>query len=372
MKNRSKMILGLASMLGISAGAAAISGFAWFTTQRTADISASNFKVGSGDGTLKISSAGSLVNCAIETNANNTVAINPSTGELEDVSSGDGKTFHKVLLSTNKQSVDHIVLEDGSKSKVNTNQMVYISWNVKVENVGPGTKLNVFASNDGPIFKQNLANSKTTQNVVGDGTAKDFVLPTAFDKIESVKVGDTTLEAAKYTATPAERKISFTDAPAGSVEIVTSIDYSSCYRLAIYDLNDVSNATDDTLVYFYSAAGKTSYVKAEDKAALEDDDPETTATRNGSGTLTANDFISTSAAIISSTDPAASTANGVKPNNQLLIEDLIASTTSPVKDNSHTLRFVVWCEGTSTPDEAVVASNGVDLSLKLVGLTKAN
>lgn len=39
------MILGLASLLGVTAGATAVSGFAWFVTTKTADVAVTNIKV---------------------------------------------------------------------------------------------------------------------------------------------------------------------------------------------------------------------------------------------------------------------------------------------------------------------------------------
>ena len=39
------MILGLASLLGVTAGATAVSGFAWFVTTKTADVNVTNIKV---------------------------------------------------------------------------------------------------------------------------------------------------------------------------------------------------------------------------------------------------------------------------------------------------------------------------------------
>ena len=45
MTNRTKMILGLASLLGVTAGATAVSGFAWFVTTKTADVDVTNIGV---------------------------------------------------------------------------------------------------------------------------------------------------------------------------------------------------------------------------------------------------------------------------------------------------------------------------------------
>ena len=45
MTKKSKMTLALASMLGITAGATAVSGFAWFATTKSADIDITNIGV---------------------------------------------------------------------------------------------------------------------------------------------------------------------------------------------------------------------------------------------------------------------------------------------------------------------------------------
>jgi len=359
MKNRSKMILGLASMLGISAGAAAVSGFAWFTTQRTADISASNFVVGASEGSLQISSvADKFVNCSKTTDSGNVLSINPSTGKLEDVSSGDGKNFYKALLTSDGTALDRIVKETGtdSMSLVNEEQMVKVSWEVKVENTASGTDMNVFLSNDGPVFKQNSDNSKKEQTLTADGTTTAYSLPIAFDKVESVKVGDTELAVTTgYTVDQTNGKITFTSAPESgkTIKVVTSIDYSKYYRLAIYDLNGGSSEDTETLVYFYANSSYTKYINAT-----------TNTTRDGEGDLKddTDAYISTSAKITKSSDTAASTSQGVKASNQLLIKGFKST-------KAHTLRFVVWCEGTATPDKAVVEANSVDLNLGLVALT---
>ena len=54
MKNRSKMILGLASLLGVTAGATAVSGFAWFVTTKTAAIDVTNIGIYNNNPSLSI------------------------------------------------------------------------------------------------------------------------------------------------------------------------------------------------------------------------------------------------------------------------------------------------------------------------------
>lgn len=54
MKNRSKMILGLASLLGVTAGATAVSGFAWFVTTKTAAVDVTNIGVYNNNPSLSV------------------------------------------------------------------------------------------------------------------------------------------------------------------------------------------------------------------------------------------------------------------------------------------------------------------------------
>lgn len=54
MTNRSKMILGLASLLGVTAGATAVSGFAWFVTTKTATVDVTNIGVYNNNPSLSV------------------------------------------------------------------------------------------------------------------------------------------------------------------------------------------------------------------------------------------------------------------------------------------------------------------------------
>ena len=54
MKTRSKMILGLASLLGVTAGATAVSGFAWFVTTKTATIDVTHIGVYNNNPSLSV------------------------------------------------------------------------------------------------------------------------------------------------------------------------------------------------------------------------------------------------------------------------------------------------------------------------------
>ena len=68
MTKKSKMILALASMLGVSAGATAISGFAWFITTKSATVNINNIGVYSTSSNLNVVLKQALKGCTDDTN----------------------------------------------------------------------------------------------------------------------------------------------------------------------------------------------------------------------------------------------------------------------------------------------------------------
>ena len=165
-------------------------------------------------------------------------------------------------------------------SKVNTTQMVAVSWSLKVSNDGEATgpKMDVFLTS---------ATTDLFQKTTNDATN----------------------------------------------------DYVNAYRMAIYD--------GDTLVYLY----------AKSATAL------TSWTNGGSldGNATA---ITTKASSVTTITSAATSAGHTSESasSQLLIKGLAG------KDEK-TLKFVVWCEGTDTPDATLTnTGNGVTCNFGLIGL----
>ena len=63
MTKKSKLVLAMASMLGITAGATAVSGFAWFTTTKNATVNVSNIGVYSNSSNLAIAFGTPLKGC---------------------------------------------------------------------------------------------------------------------------------------------------------------------------------------------------------------------------------------------------------------------------------------------------------------------
>lgn len=101
MKNRSKMILGLASLLGVTAGATAVSGFAWFVTTKTADVDVTNIGVYNKNPSLSVT----IDNLKGVKRTNNTAndfnlqAANDTTSLLETFT-GDGSETEFALTGT--------------------------------------------------------------------------------------------------------------------------------------------------------------------------------------------------------------------------------------------------------------------------------
>jgi hypothetical protein len=100
MNSKSKIVLGLSAILAVSAGVAATSTYAWFTTSRTTYVSISNIGVKSNNGNLyavasqstDANQGGMEITTAGASDKNPVVAGTDST--MFDIS-GDGKTFYQ-------------------------------------------------------------------------------------------------------------------------------------------------------------------------------------------------------------------------------------------------------------------------------------
>jgi hypothetical protein len=117
MKNKSKVILGLSSILAVSAGVAGVSTFAWFTTQRTASATVASLSVHSRDGSISLK-AGTVDNGGITTTSTSYsyAASLTGTGSMNDVSSADGKKFYHPNWKAGKEGV-----EAGSITEITSN-----------------------------------------------------------------------------------------------------------------------------------------------------------------------------------------------------------------------------------------------------------
>jgi hypothetical protein len=98
MKNKSKVILGLSSILAVSAGVAGVSTFAWFTAAHSAQATFSSITVHSKNAALSITASTISGDDSMQADDGHTStsshAYLKGKGTMSDVSSGDGKTFY--------------------------------------------------------------------------------------------------------------------------------------------------------------------------------------------------------------------------------------------------------------------------------------
>lgn len=100
MTKKSKLVLGLASMLGVSAGATAVSGFAWFTTTKQATVNATNIGVYSKNSALDIAFVSGDMNCVGSVTDGTLTVEAKNTTATVDSFTGDGTTTAFTLRLT--------------------------------------------------------------------------------------------------------------------------------------------------------------------------------------------------------------------------------------------------------------------------------
>ena len=101
MTNRSKMILGLASLLGVTAGATAVSGFAWFVTTKTAEVNVTNIGVYNTNPSLSVTINNlNGMSMASEATNNYDLVADVDTTEGYETKTGDGSTTEFTLTGT--------------------------------------------------------------------------------------------------------------------------------------------------------------------------------------------------------------------------------------------------------------------------------
>lgn len=126
MKNRSKMILGLASLLGVTAGATAVSGFAWFVTTKTAEVAVTNIGVYNTNPSLSVT----VNNFQGVTQANNVTNHFDLVADVDssngyETATGDGSTVTFDIAGTPaagvtpKAYVDNVLVPVDSYDSVN-------------------------------------------------------------------------------------------------------------------------------------------------------------------------------------------------------------------------------------------------------------
>ena len=113
MTKKSKMTLALASMLGITAGATAVSGFAWFTTTKSATVDVTNIGVYSKSSALDIAFVNDVNNKNCDGDvSSSTLTVQAQGAEVVETFSGDGSEKSFTLKQT-PYDEDEIDIEVG-------------------------------------------------------------------------------------------------------------------------------------------------------------------------------------------------------------------------------------------------------------------
>lgn len=92
MTKKSKLVLAMASMLGITAGAAAVSGFAWFTTTKAADVDITNIGVYSKSSALSVVLTEAIKGCTDAHPANGVSLVGQVGAAKTELLKSDGTT----------------------------------------------------------------------------------------------------------------------------------------------------------------------------------------------------------------------------------------------------------------------------------------
>ena len=93
MTKKSKLVLAMASMLGITAGATAVSGFAWFTTTKSATVDITNIGVYSKSSGLDVTFKTAIKGCTNDSSQPHDINVKGAVGEAKtELIKGDGTT----------------------------------------------------------------------------------------------------------------------------------------------------------------------------------------------------------------------------------------------------------------------------------------
>ncbi len=136
MKNKTKLVLGLASLLGVTAAAGTTAGFAWFTTTRTATVSLTSAHVYSDNGNLSVQYVDVANNGITGASATptSTLAIAATTG-VTDIS-GDGKTFFKPVWKADNGTAQPTVANSISSIANVSGKTYFVQFGLNLINSG--------------------------------------------------------------------------------------------------------------------------------------------------------------------------------------------------------------------------------------------
>ena len=152
MKNKTKLVLGLAALTAVTAGVATTSTLAWFTTTRSVSVNFSNLAVKTGNGNLEVKYVSGTNTTSTNTSYGASVTVAGSTGGTangKDIS-GDGKTFYRptwnaTKLETSNSSVESAYANYYTAKSIDTVSPDgnFITFQITLHNAG-SNKVDIF------------------------------------------------------------------------------------------------------------------------------------------------------------------------------------------------------------------------------------
>lgn len=158
MKTRSKLIVALSSLLAVTAGAAATSTFAWFTSTRTATVTFTQATAYSDNGNLTVKYvAPELGSAFIKTPSTTDYAgaldLENSTnnGLMTDIS-GNGVTFYKPTMTPDATDTNQKFVDGTAGTAVNSNtKQYYIEFGLEFKNNNTSGTMSVYYNNNSKV-----------------------------------------------------------------------------------------------------------------------------------------------------------------------------------------------------------------------------
>lgn len=182
MKKKSKVVLSMGAALAAVAATGVATGFAWFTTTRTATVTYKNATVTSDRSSLSLTAIGTDdVATAPGQDANGVLALSSKTsvtdnsGQIYDVSSGDGKSFVELDRSNTpagwekKNDTSSYVYKAVSETDL-PKAIVVFGFRISVSG---SEKLNVYFTDDTSISVTKDKITANTGDTIGDATSPD-------------------------------------------------------------------------------------------------------------------------------------------------------------------------------------------------------
>jgi len=172
MKTRSKLIVALSSLLAVTAGAAATSTFAWFTSTRTATVTFTQATAYSDNGDLTVKyinpAETEVFNACSVSDYASTLPITNTTsyGLMTDIS-GNGVTFYKPTMTPDATDANQKFVNGTAPIVVNSStKQYYVEFGLEFKNNNTSGNVSVYYNN----------NSKVEAGAGSDATANSDVI----------------------------------------------------------------------------------------------------------------------------------------------------------------------------------------------------